>query len=366
MSYQSNLSTVLEQIASALDLDETRYKNADEKYRAVASWLENETGILAKYTPAIYAQGSFALGTVVRPLSHDEYDLDFVCELVGFTGDPKTIKEVLRERLMENGHYQPPTLVEMKRCWRLNYQGDFHMDILPAKPSDLPSQTGSAIKIPDKELQQWFVSDPRGYAAWFSSQMETQFYHRYQVMESLAEKQISDVPKYFIKTTLQQVVQLIKRNRDIVFQDDSDDKPVSMIITTLAGLAYGELDLDWKGLFDTLLALLQEMPKFIKEKNGVYYVINPVNEKENFADKWKTKPARRQKFFKWLDSLTADVEALQACGSITEAQAIMEKLFGEKPTQRIIKELAEKQQNSAPVLIGRTPTSVKGNKPWSN
>lgn len=62
-------------IISQLDLSPSLYKNACQKYTSIAKYLENH-GLRAD----IYPQGSFALGTVVRPYSKDKernYDLDF-------------------------------------------------------------------------------------------------------------------------------------------------------------------------------------------------------------------------------------------------------------------------------------------------
>lgn len=62
-----------------LDISPTMYKNAVEKYNSITIYLE-ENGIDAD----MYIQGSFALGTVVRPYSRDNdkgYDMDVVCKL---------------------------------------------------------------------------------------------------------------------------------------------------------------------------------------------------------------------------------------------------------------------------------------------
>jgi hypothetical protein len=55
-------------------------------------------------------------------------------------------------------------LEEMNRCWRLNYAGQFHLDVLPAKPD---SRIVKAILVPDKALKDWKESNPKGYTNWF-------------------------------------------------------------------------------------------------------------------------------------------------------------------------------------------------------
>ena len=69
----------LEEIIKKIDITETMAENAESKYKAVAREL------CAKGLDVdIYPQGSFALGTVVRPFTEGkdvDYDLDFICEI---------------------------------------------------------------------------------------------------------------------------------------------------------------------------------------------------------------------------------------------------------------------------------------------
>ena len=49
-------------------------------------------------------------------------------------------------------------LIELKnRCIRLNYKGDFHMDILPGCQES--NYDDNKIKIPDKQLGDWASSN---------------------------------------------------------------------------------------------------------------------------------------------------------------------------------------------------------------
>ena len=69
------------QLISQLDIPPSLYKNAHQKYKSIAKYLEDH-GLQAD----MYPQGSFALGTVIRPYSKDKtrnYDLDFICQVKG-------------------------------------------------------------------------------------------------------------------------------------------------------------------------------------------------------------------------------------------------------------------------------------------
>jgi len=75
---------------------------------------------------------------------------------------------------------------------------------------------------------------------------------------------VESVPYPVIKTTLQQTVQALKRHRDIYFSDHLDDRPASIIITTLAALAYtGSGD-----LYEVLDDITDRMPTSSSERTG--------------------------------------------------------------------------------------------------
>lgn len=83
-------------LIEGLDISPTMYKNATEKYKAVASYLQ-EQGLECE----IFPQGSFSLGTVIRPYKQSKdaaYDLDFFCCINEDKGKttPDHIKNVVR------------------------------------------------------------------------------------------------------------------------------------------------------------------------------------------------------------------------------------------------------------------------------
>ena len=67
---------LLEKIAGELDIPDSLYEDAVIKYEDIGEWLSENHSELKKYLPEIYPQGSFRLGTVVRPISEKEEYLD--------------------------------------------------------------------------------------------------------------------------------------------------------------------------------------------------------------------------------------------------------------------------------------------------
>lgn len=349
-------SQILMHIADVLDISESRYQEAVEKYKAVGKWLGKVDSPLAIYKPDVYAQGSFNLGTVVKPvLREDEYDIDLVCQLnIQKTHiTQQQLKKMVGDRPKANKIYAEMLDVEGRRCWTLNYAdgAKFHMDILPAIPDDygwliqigVPYDFAKhAICITDKDRwlfdRNWPLSNPKGYAAWFRQRMIVAFETHKKFLAEHLRANIEEVPDYKVKTPLQRSIQILKRHRDIMFKKDPDDKPISIIITTLAAHAYNnEAD-----LYDTLISLVREMPRYIKTRNGILWIPNPVDPGENFADKWQEHPHRYFKFKEWLIQVGKDITAALETRGINEIAASLKPSFGEKTLNEAMVTYGEK------------------------
>ena len=144
-TYPAQSSPLLEAIANTLDISERHYTQVVKRYQSISAWLERDESIVACYMPKIYPQGSFLLGTVIKPISGaEEYDLALVSEL----SLQKT--EISQEKLKylvgaEIKSYAQANKMnarpeESRRCWTLNYAdgAQFHADILPAIPDAEP------------------------------------------------------------------------------------------------------------------------------------------------------------------------------------------------------------------------------------
>jgi hypothetical protein len=88
-------------------------------------WLEAGTYPGVQGIPYVYPQGSFRLGTVVRPIRHGlecAYDIDLVCQLNADAGiTPAAIKLMVGQRLVDHDTYRKMLDDEGRRCWTLLY-----------------------------------------------------------------------------------------------------------------------------------------------------------------------------------------------------------------------------------------------------
>ena len=321
---KQRFSDLLAAIADGLDISEKLYEEATLKYEEVGIWLSQDESGLAKYSPEIYPQGSFRLGTVVRPIDPScDYDIDLVCHLdiPKESVSQKELKDMVGKRLKEHADLAE-IVTSSRRCWNLSYPKQFHMDVLPAIPN--AEQPPDGILLTDTELVRWQKSDPKSYATWFYQAMAVRFEEERAAIAKALQASVEDVPEWRVKTPLQRAVQLLKRHRDFVFQADTENRPVSIIITTLAARAYQ----NQANLHEALLAIVDRMPRYIENRNGRWWIENPAEPDENFADKWNEKPERRLAFLKWLDRVRTDVQAAIQSKDLHEAVQKMSPPFG--------------------------------------
>lgn len=336
------LEKYLLKIAENLDISSTMREKAERSYRAVGEWLGDcDINSDVKIMP----QGSFYLGTVIRPVSDaDEYDIDLVCLLknAGYKSEAE-IKKIVGDRLREHRTYSSMLEPEGKRCWTLCYD-EFHMDILPCAPNQKyyiePYLT--EIKLTHKQDDGTYVpkySNPYKYHEWFEERMRVRLTEVRKDFSAKNQIEISKVPLYKVKTPLQRAIQLLKRHRDIMYdalsEDRKDNAPISIIITTLAAHAYN----NEANIYEALCNIVENMPKFITKSGDKFVIENPAMPDENFADKWNEKPEKAREFFKWLESaktaiLTTPINA-QGLHKVSES---FESCFGRNIVRRSLVE----------------------------
>lgn len=334
----------LEDLAEELSVPTSRYEQAERSYKSLGDWLHREDSTVREHDPQVYVQGSFRLGTTIRPSNEDEeYDIDSVCELRKL-GKGELSQQRLKQLLgaeieaYRRAKSMNKPLREGRRCWALDYAdgAQFHMDVVPALPdaasvrSLLESRgvdarwASTAIAITDNQVwsypyvtDEWPRSNPKGYGEWFRSRMAVALERRKRWLAEQVRASIEDIPDYRVRTPLQAAVMILKRHRDHVFADRPDVRPISVIVTTLSAHSYGGEDT----VGQALASILAGMDKYIQQRAGQYWIPNPTDELENFADKWAEHPERAQAFFDWLDRARSDF--LRAAGS-TDRKVITE------------------------------------------
>lgn len=319
---------LLARIAQELELDETRQTRMETSYKAVSELLQNNGDFFVGLDVEIYSQGSVRIGTTVKPVNNEDFDLDTVLHIYDpyYNHTPESIYNTLVKALEKDSYYQ--SIMEKKqRCVRLNYKSDFHMDILPACMSD--SIDKMRIKIPEKAFKSWSNGNPRGFADWFlniAKSAENPLLKTYS--DALFEARVDQEPlpnNIYFKTPLQRAVQLIKRYRDLYYQKkDSEYKVSSIVITTLVASFYNKEG----SIYDTIESVIGKIKNTYSDavrNNYRFRVLNPVDSSEDFTDSWSDK--HYQSFYAFIEDFFTKWQNIK--GSFEHGKSDYITLFGE-------------------------------------
>jgi hypothetical protein len=289
-NYALQREELLARIAQELQLDKTRLDRMESAYNTVAELLKNDEDFFEGLIIEVYAQGSKRIGTTVRPINDEDFDLDVVLHIYDpyYNHTPEQIYNALVKALEKNNYYKS-IMEKKKRCIRLNYKSDFHMDILPACMPNLFEK--EMIKIPEKALKNWSSGNPKGFSGWFlniASTAKEPMLRQYADILLKAQVETEELPKeLYLKTPLQRAVQLLKRYRDIYFQD-RDYKVSSIVITTLTAQLYQAENSIFEAIDNIVLRIKTNYIEAVN-KGHRFKVFNPVNSEEDFTDSWSSK-----------------------------------------------------------------------------
>lgn len=291
VTYTKNYKDLINEI----DVSESDYEKAVDRYKSISEFLAISN--LTKFDPKVFTQGSFKLGTAVKPLTEEgSYDIDLVIELK--TLDKKILTQEELKKLVgdviidysknNNMKFMPEN---GKRCWTLNYVDghNFHVDVLPTIPNI--SKEINELAYTDKRHKEyklittnWNITNPQDYYKWFLNLSKHSEYKRKYALAN--KKDIEKIPDYKIKKPLQRIIQILKRHAEIMFKDKMEYKPSSIIITTLSAKAYSHL-IDSNYSFDELIKIIiKNLENELDFCMGNYCVLNPVDKRENLSSKW--------------------------------------------------------------------------------
>lgn len=360
----AQIDDLLARSAEKLQLDKSRRERIESTYQAVQDFINNDNYFFKDADFEIYPQGSVRIGTTVKPIENNEFDLDIVLHIKGKNyqeNNPLKVYSELKRRLQESEKYI--NMIELKtRCIRLNYSGDFHMDILPGCQQNKNNE--NVIMIPDRELKEWLSSNPRGYGDWFIQKANS-------VRQTLLEKAYAaeNLPadEYASKKPLQRAVQIIKRFRDLHFEKSKEFSTPSIVLTTIAGEYYkGE---------DSIFLTIDSIVTQLQQKIGLspktrIKVSNPVNQNEDFTDKWENEPDYYVAFSKFINSLYFSWQNLKKENGVIEEGNILKSIIGDnlyseslKDQSLLVEDFRKKGKLFTSTISGALTTGKDSTKP---
>jgi len=165
----------------------------------------------------------------------------------------------------------------------------------------------------------------------------------------------------------------MKRHRDVFFKQDQTqyNKPASIIISTLAARAYqGE-----QSIPQALIKILSDMDKYISTGNhGEPLIPNPVDPRENFADKWSMPQYEQlqlaEHFQSWLAQARADFNRILESDDSSRVNMIIGSQMEISLNRDLVSRLMAEAGKTEYAQAGRGPTYHKPSspppKPWEN
>lgn len=389
-------------LIEGLDISPTMFRDATVKYSTVSLYLQ-----AAGLECDVFPQGSFSLGTVVRPYRQSkeaDYDLDFVCCINVAKNEvlPENIKNIVKDILCTSEYYRDILQdTEWDKCWTLEFPEiggvGFNIDIVPAVPesgeiidqmiceNSPREQAELAVAITNKvgEKYSWLTSNSRAYKEWFENINKpflecNREIRKQELFETCSHvyNSIEEIPQELERSSLQRVIQMLKHHRDVYYCriNKEDMKPTSAIITTLcAQIAKGinpqlnvfdlltEIVKDFEIYSQNQIITESEFSFKYKDKNIIrkfnekWHIINPVNKYDNLADSWNDGSDKAALFFRWAERVKRDfLDSLNIDDN--DFVALLENNFG---IDYVKHSLDLNEYNSVPPrIITSTP------KPW--
>lgn len=356
-TFNQQLDDLLNRIAEKLQLDDTRRASAERSYNAVSEWIEADSGFFKNVPFDIYPQGSYRIGTNVKPLQGEEFDLDIVIHMtIPYERfDPLEVLNELERRLREHAQYK--TMLKRKnRCIRIVYANLFHIDILPGFQESALDQ--NRIVVPDRSLKDWTPSNPKGYAEWFQSKYIRQ--EQLLLEKALRAEDLPEQIPYHLMQPLQRAIQLIKRYRDIYFKNNQDLATSSIILTTIAGLFYnGE-----QSEYEAIKGIVNRANDAAIRLNGqVLRIVNPANPNEIFSDKWVNEPKLYHGFIRFMADFKKLWDKIESTKGIHGIIDILKEMFGENTSTNSLVEQSNyilKARSSNQLGVAKTSGLLTG------
>ena len=309
MKKEEKLNILFDKLANELSITNTMLDRAETAYNSLGNYIKNYND---NWDVIIYPQGSFELGTVIRPLnSEEQYDVDLVVLMKSPTFDAHSLRAEILELLKKHGRYEGD-IENKKPCIRIQYSdsSQFHMDIACAKKINSNNPTIDIARFDGISNYYYEQSNPKGYINWFKQVMK--FEKIQKERKALFEKastEVEDLRLSRMRTPLQKAIQILKRHRDIYFSQkyNSDDRPSSIIITTLCAKAYENTygTFDNSNIYLTIVNMLNTFPQYLQLKNGEYYLENP--SPQEFLNKWNSNHNLITAFNSWILQAREDI-----------------------------------------------------------
>lgn len=291
MKHQQEFESFLSQ---EVTLNPSRRRNLNRRVTFITSLLKDLDSF-----KGVEKQGSFASGTIIKPVKGRGYDVDVLLLMRHCPGkEPKDYIRDAYKCLKRDKTYRDKVHIAT-RCAYIEYVEDFHMDIVPCIAK------GNQRLIFNGRDNTTEVTDGTGYRDWFSQKNK------------------------ITNGQLRQVTKLLKYLRD-----HKGNLPVkSILLTTLVGMSVHANEVGSKAYRDTPTALKtisNRVNSFLQSNEQMPTIRNPALRSERFTRRWdQRKYSHFRKMFNiYNNKANAAFEATDPTESIAKWQKLFGRSFG--------------------------------------
>lgn len=291
-------------LKNEVNLNKNRLQKLKRSTRAVTELLSRELDSYEK----VERQGSYALGTTIKPIKGYEYDADILLYMkYNSDKEPKDyINEVYNYLKLNNNEDK---IARKTRCVNINYAGDFHLDIVPCITQ------GQEQYICNEKDNEFEVTDGTGYRDWFNR--KTKITHG----------------------NLKGVTRLLKYLRD----HKGNFSVKSILLTTLIGNSvYDDNDENFKNIPGTLKLISNRINSFLQSNPIIPEVCNPILPRECFTRHWDQNKYKnfREKFAVYNNKIDEAFEATDHNTSVKKWRELFGENFGKLRDDKAIRSAA--------------------------
>lgn len=164
----ASLPPNFERFSDNISLDDTRRNRIDGALSKLGKVVAGDAPMGEYLAGAPFPQGSYSYSTGIKPVKvGQEFDVDVVLPIDAARGrwmarSPDDVLNHLATRL--RGSYPDQRVSRRNRCVRIDYAGEFHLDVVPGWQKD------GIHYVPDRSQGSWVASNPAGLTAWVKQQ----------------------------------------------------------------------------------------------------------------------------------------------------------------------------------------------------
>ncbi len=321
-----------------------------KRYESIREWIERDVSPLAGLVDLFYPQGSMAIGaTIASRVTNDEHDLDVVVQLGVPQGwSPADVLDALYEAIRgEPGSRYYAKAKRRPRCVTVSY-ADMHLDLIPMQRLHATPERESILFFHEEggDCGQSVVNS-FGFAEWFSActadsgtfgplyAERASIYEREMV---LAEADADPVPEQepaSAKSLSVVGLQLVKRWRNVLYQDRTNGRPPSVLLSKFAA----DQPRKCLTLSEELLSQAVHMRDRFRQSEmtgSLIHEANPACAHDVLTDRWPANLGEQRQFAQDLERLIADVQWLRGDVDLEQIRCKLAELFGEWPARRAV------------------------------